>query len=152
MLKYWTVKALAVYKPQATQADLIHATSGYSQALDVWRAARLRETMNGRVGDLILRGSGEFGTLEGLHNGTGDALRHAAASCQLTRDTDRPRARQVLVNHENDPDQSVGEQRMDARNNAVGQRLAGADGDCLDLAVSAYRNGELTTAPVQSQP
>src|SRR5690606_16625811 len=100
------------------------------------------------VGELIEEGSGEFGTHEGLHNGSGDALRHAAASCQLTRDTDRARARDVLANHENDPGQSVGEQRMDARNNAVGQRLAAADGECLNLAVTAYRNGELTTAPV----
>ena len=104
--------------------------------------------MDNRVMALV-RGSdsGEFGTLEGMTNGVGDALRHTSASCQMQREMPNEASR-MLAGHETGEANPSGEHRMDARNNAVGMSLASKEGGCLGLAIEAYRAGRLTTAPV----
>ena len=115
------------------------------------KARSIRNDVQDRVAALVDQSNGELGDPSGMWNGVGDALRHAAASCEMSKEFGATTARTVLSNHENDESQPIGEQRMDARNNAVGQRLAKEGGDCLDAAVGAYRAGNLTTAPVTSQ-
>jgi hypothetical protein len=88
------------------------------------------------------------GGVRGLHNGPGDAVRHAAASCQMTREFGEARAKEIGDNHEEGSSNSEGEQAMDQHNNAVGRGLAGQRGSCMDNAVSALQtSGTLRISP-----
>ncbi|MGH7720300.1 MAG: RHS repeat-associated core domain-containing protein, partial [Gemmatimonadaceae bacterium] len=88
----------------------------------------------------------------GVHNGPGDALRHATWSCRLTQEFGSETARTITDNHETvskDHPQDPKEARMDQHNNAVGRRLGASvqSGDqCVGAAIDADRNGELQTS------
>jgi RHS repeat-associated protein len=106
-----------------------------------WRANRI-------VGaaDLEARKLAELhvipGGVRGLHNGPGDAIRHASAICTISREFGTPVAREIGTNHEQD-NSPVAEKKMDLHNDEVGIRLASRKGPCTDNAVRALGDGEL---------
>ena len=143
--------------PSTTNADMQYAVSGMFRRNGntlgrAQRALNIRNQMDAQVAALI-SGSveNEFGTIAGLYNGIGDAMRHAAAACQMLREMPEDASR-ILSGHEDFEKNPTGEHRMDARNNSVGLRMASREGSCLDLATQAVRSGDLTTAPVKSSP
>ncbi len=89
----------------------------------------------------------------GMHNGLGDAFRHAYWSALLARDVGPDNARRFTTAHENYSANPPGEREMDLFNNDVGIRIfttAGpdpSDGRLELLVQAAIGQGRLMTAP-----
>jgi hypothetical protein len=86
----------------------------------------------------------------GMHNGPGDAVRHASRQCKVTRKHGAAVAEAAGNAHEDaDSDNPPAERAMDQANNAAGRALASQEGSCTGLAAQASNNGTLqnTTTP-----
>jgi RHS repeat-associated protein len=115
-----------------------------------WRANGIVRRAHGQA--FRMASTGRIpGGVEGMHNGPGDAVRHATGMCELTRALGAQTAEAIGNNHEQD-DSPAGEKRMDQHNNAVGRRIASQRGTCIDNAVSAWDRGDLQAMQGASLP
>ena len=80
-----------------------------------------------------------------MRGGPADAVRHAAASCAITRRFGSDVAEAMGEAHEEDSANSSNESRQDRANNAHGRELATRDGGCLGNSLSALRSGDLVS-------
>jgi RHS repeat-associated protein len=113
------------------------------------KADRLRERAAFEAGRVVELGRIPGGEA-GMHNGPGDAVRHATGSCLMTRELGAETAKTITDGHENDDTtQPVGERQMDQANNQVGRSVAPNPGSCIDNVVNAYGNGDLTTTSTE---
>jgi hypothetical protein len=88
------------------------------------------------------------GGVGGLTDGPGDAVRHAASSCQMAREFGQSVAEEIGNNHESGSGNTDKAHEMDRHNNEVGRGLAGREGSCLDNAVAAVHTpGVLRISP-----
>ena len=80
---------------------------------------------------------------KGMYNGPGDAVRHALASCEMSRAYGDDIAQSIGDGHEGDERNPAGERTMDAHNNAAGRSAAAQSGSCTDNVLRAYDAGDL---------
>jgi len=83
----------------------------------------------------------------GLHNGPGDAVRHASWQCKVTRRHGAAVAAAAGNAHEDAGQNPTAERQMDQANNAAGRALASEEGDCTALAAQASNAGRLQNTP-----
>lgn len=85
-----------------------------------------------------------------LHNGKGDAFRHAYWNALMTKRHGADYAKQFADAHETNPNQPADEKEMDLHNNEVGRRIAmenpnATDEELANLIMQAVERGELKT-------
>jgi hypothetical protein len=117
-----------------SRADISYAVRNPHNAT---RIDVLASVVEQRVEQLVI--SGEIpGGLEGLEDGSGDAVRHAAFMCAVTRLVGADEAEVVGTNHEDVENNPDARRAMDLANNAVGRRLGTeTKGDCVKAAAAA---------------
>ncbi len=107
-----------------------------------YRAYALKQKLERWQKDLV----GTYWANEGLHNGLGDAARHAYFMCELTERYGEAFARALGVAHEEDseylifvrmgiPGNPCCEKASDLYNNEIGISLAGHPGSCEEKAL-----------------
>jgi hypothetical protein len=85
-----------------------------------------------------------------LHNGQGDAFRHAYWNALMTRAHGSSLAKEFADAHETNPNQPANEKEMDLHNNEVGRQIAvqnpnATDAQLAELVMQALREGRLRT-------
>jgi hypothetical protein len=84
-----------------------------------------------------------------LHNGTGDAFRHAYWNALMVRAETEALAQEFADAHESNPDQPQAEREMDLHNNQIGRWIArdnpnATEAQIIDLVMNALNNGQLS--------
>lgn len=85
---------------------------------------------------------------ETLHNGEGDAFRHAYWNALMTKDENAELAEEFATAHESAPGQPAAEKTMDLCNNAVGRQIAkdnpnATEEELANLVIQALKDGRL---------
>ena len=85
-----------------------------------------------------------------LHNGDGDAFRHAYWNALMTRGHGADLAKEFADAHESNPNNPADEKAMDLHNNEVGRQIAlehpnATDEELAGYVMQALRDGRLTT-------
>lgn len=120
-------------------------------AQDPVSAWRVRDTP-----DLASAAAAESG-LSGLHNGEGDAFRHAYWNALMTSRVGPEFAEALATAHETGSTNPANEVQMDLFNNAVGRQIAlehpgATDEELKGFVMEALRAGRLMTAPPSAAP
>lgn len=83
-----------------------------------------------------------------LHNGEGDAFRHAYWNALMTKHESEALAKEFADAHETNPGQPAAEKTMDLHNNEVGRQIGkdnpkATDEELADLVEKALKDGKL---------
>jgi anti-sigma28 factor (negative regulator of flagellin synthesis) len=89
---------------------------------------------------------------DGIHNGKGDAFRHALWNAMNTRDLGKVIAKKYADAHEDYKGNPTGEKNMDLKNNEIGREIGennpkASDHELIKIIKERLENGELQLAP-----